>query len=134
MRPIQRSKYIAVRVNANQGQGSEIEFPLDNTLQGAQITGLEVVNGTVQTLSPDGQTVAPATEVAKASLSLVDMASKKRHDGYALGLLDPTLNGGIWKEFQPFALNLQASTVKLNAAPAGAPYVFLFQVHYIPKG
>jgi hypothetical protein len=133
MRPIVRSKYIAVRVNANQGQGSAIEFPLDQTLQGAMITGIEVVNASVLAIAPDGQAVAPGTEVAKATLTLVDMDSKEKHKNYPLGLLDPTLNGGIWKEFVPFPANYQASTVDLEAAPAGAPYVFLFQVHFIPK-
>lgn len=133
MKPIHRSKYISVFVPAGTGQGATLEFPLDQTLQGAHITGIELVTDAEQTITPDGQLVAPLSECLKATLTLVDMSSQMRQQGYALPLLSPALNGGIWKEFEPFPVNWQGSYVEFEDAPAGLPYAFLFQVHYLPK-
>lgn len=129
MKPIVRS--ILVNVQCVAGQAGSVKFPdVAELREGVEVVGMEAYNVVDLTNTPDGAVVISAADALLCTVTLTDK-SELRVRNIPHSTLIPRINGGIWKEFAPFLVNFQRSTLTFGAAAAaGAAFSAPFTIYY----
>lgn len=94
-----------------------------------QTVGLEVISSTELAVSPNGNTVVSAANLATITLTLT-VVSKEVCFQIPCNTLRTTLNGGIIRRFFNLPVNIVKSYVQVVTAGIGAGESVLFNFYY----
>lgn len=131
MKPITRSLLVESNVVPAAAQaGTFIFFPdIPELRGGVLIEGVEVYTTDELSFGPSQIANVSPGDALVCLLSLNEL-STQRHKQVPLYSFISTTNAGIWKEFDPFLCNWQASGIQLVNATAGAAFVVCMSVFF----
>lgn len=116
MKPIFRSYLTEINLGATlPGNGATINFQDYPVLRGVVLLGVAAVDNNLLSVSPYNKPVV--TIINGLTITLLNAQSQEILKDFPVFDCVPSYNGGIYREFQPFELNLVKSyiTVRNNA-------------------
>lgn len=130
MKSISRSQLVWILVsNGASLQGAFLPFTAKPDLDGVDITGIETMDSDTLTFTPDGVPVITPADALLLSVTLVE-GSNQRHKHLPWNLSNPSIQFGIWKEFNPFRLTWQRSGVFASGPLSANVLAIPLNVHY----
>lgn len=120
MLPIPKFKQVYVNISAGTIAGSQVALPLVEELRNKKVVAIEFYDATLLSNTQDQVAVITAADGVKAEAVLKE-DSNERVQAIPLQTLNPVNVAGIYKQFEPFVINWQASFIRFNAVPAGLP-------------
>jgi len=131
MKPICRSELVWVRIPAGTGQGANIAFTDQPTLNGVFITGVEAFTANEFALTPDRLPVVPTADAVYTAVTFNE-GSDERHRHVPYESLNAIRNSGVWHEFTPFKMDWQKSRVHwYNPTAPENDIAVAFLFHYM---
>lgn len=132
MRAIERSILVLILVPAGTPSGAVIKFPdVPQLRDGVKVYGIEVYDVTVVLTCPNGQPGANSFDLSVLTLTLSEK-SDQRHQQLPVTALAPQFTNGIWREFTPFAPDLQRCFVQFSAQATPTAFTIPVMVYYRP--
>lgn len=130
MKPIIRSYLTEVNLGAAIGAGQQKQFQDYPVLRDAWCFGIEVLDSDVLSPSPQNSTVVPA--LTGLTLTMVDNFQAEIIKDYPCFDLNPAYQGGLYREFVPFQMNLTKSYFTIRAiAGLAANQAVLANIFYM---
>lgn len=118
MRNIERSILVLVQFNPNTKSGTSQNFPdVPQLRDKVLVTGVEVYESSVLLTAPNGQAVAASNDLSNVVITF-SAGSDQRHQQQPALSYAPQFTNGIWREFTPFAPNLQRCFAQFTADAA----------------
>lgn len=112
MKPIVRSYLAEVNLgNSTPGQGQNINIQDYPQLRDIMLTGVEVLFDDNIEVSPSGKVVVD--RLTGITLTLLDKFNMEMVYQYPTYDLNPSLNGGFYRDFVPFQLQLTKSYISI---------------------
>jgi hypothetical protein len=127
---ISRVMMIAVPVPPNTAQGTRIQLPQNGTIQTPTtlVQMVETVDSNTLANGPNGTNIY---NTPNYTLSLFSDGNIQKTDNLPFGLINPAINGGNPRYFNPFPINLQQSFVTVTANTSETNTTYLYLVFYI---
>lgn len=133
MKPIVRSYLTEINLgNATPGAGQNINFQDYPQLRDVYITGITAFESAQLTTSPAGKAVVSL--LTGIAVSLKDIYNMDMVFQYPAFDLQPSFNGGFYRDFFPFELQLTKSYITiLDTAGLNANESVCFNIFYVSK-
>jgi hypothetical protein len=133
MKPIVRSYLTEINLgNATPGAGQNINFQDYPQLRDVYITGITAFESAQLTTSPAGKAVVSL--LTGIAVSLKDIYNMDMIFQYPAFDLQPSFNGGFYRDFFPFELQLTKSYITiLDIAGLAANESVCFNIFYVSK-
>lgn len=119
-----------VNLGASIGAGQQKQFQDYPVLRDAWCFGIEVMNSDVLATSPQNSVVVPVLD--GLTLTMLDKFQAETIKDYPCFDLNPAFQGGLYREFVPFQMNLTKSYFTIrNVAGIAANQSVLANIFYM---